>query len=61
MDWFFPLLYQIINRIQKLRKKSALEPTDLVEVYFDSLDQDKAVSQRILHSQVLLFSILRAK
>lgn len=61
MDWFSPLLYQIINRIQKLRKKSALEPTDLVEVYFDSLDQDKAVSQRILHSQVLLFSILRAK
>ncbi|KAK9932607.1 hypothetical protein M0R45_019837 [Rubus argutus] len=42
---------EIINRIQKLRKKSALEPTDLVEVYFDSLDQDKAVSQRILHSQ----------
>lgn len=61
MDWFSPHLYQIINRIQKLRKKSALEPTDLVEVYFDSLDQDKAVSQRILHSQVLLFSILRAK
>ncbi|XP_050372783.1 isoleucine--tRNA ligase, cytoplasmic [Argentina anserina] len=45
---------EIINRIQKLRKKSALEPTDLVEVYFDSLDKedkDKAVSQRILQSQ----------
>ncbi|XP_061990360.1 isoleucine--tRNA ligase, cytoplasmic [Rosa rugosa] len=42
---------EIVNRIQKFRKKSALEPTDSVEVYFDSLDKDKAVSQRILQSQ----------
>jgi len=43
---------QIVNRIQKLRKKVALEPTDTVEVYFESLDDDKSVSQRVLHSQV---------
>ncbi|BBG93561.1 tRNA synthetase class I, L, M and V family protein [Prunus dulcis] len=42
---------EIVNRIQKLRKKAALEPTDMVEAYFDSLDQDKSVSQRVLHSQ----------
>ncbi|XP_054780469.1 isoleucine--tRNA ligase, cytoplasmic-like [Prosopis cineraria] len=42
---------EIVNRIQKLRKKSALEPTDMVEVYFESLDEDKSVSQRVLHSQ----------
>ncbi|KAF7827268.1 isoleucine--tRNA ligase, cytoplasmic [Senna tora] len=42
---------EIVNRIQKLRKKVALEPTDMVEVYFESLDEDKSVSQRVLHSQ----------
>ncbi|KAL9296210.1 hypothetical protein ACSQ67_022106 [Phaseolus vulgaris] len=42
---------EIVNRIQKLRKKVALEPTDTVEVYFESLDDDKSVSQRVLHSQ----------
>ncbi|KAL9296212.1 hypothetical protein ACSQ67_022108 [Phaseolus vulgaris] len=42
---------EIVNRIQKLRKKVALEPTDMVEVYFESLDDDKSVSQRVLHSQ----------
>ncbi|KAK4268844.1 hypothetical protein QN277_022077 [Acacia crassicarpa] len=42
---------EIVNRIQKLRKKSSLEPTDMVEVYFESLDEDKSVSQRVLHSQ----------
>ncbi|KAL5543283.1 hypothetical protein UlMin_010993 [Ulmus minor] len=42
---------EIVNRIQKLRKKAALEPTDIVEVYFETLDQDKSVSQRVLHSQ----------
>lgn len=49
--------YQIVNRIQKLRKKAALEPTDMMEAYFESLDQDKSVSQRVLHSQVLFLYI----
>ncbi|KAF3446531.1 hypothetical protein FNV43_RR11711 [Rhamnella rubrinervis] len=44
---------EIVNRIQKLRKKAALEPTDAVEVYFESLDQDKSISERVLHSQEL--------
>ena len=48
---------QIVNRIQKLRKKIALEPTDIVEVYFESLDQDKSVAQRVLQSQVMFLSI----
>ncbi|KAL0560234.1 hypothetical protein IC582_000634 [Cucumis melo] len=30
--------FQIVNRIKKLRKKAALEPTDTVEVYFRSQD-----------------------
>ncbi|GLT71292.1 hypothetical protein SLA2020_517180 [Shorea laevis] len=42
---------EIVNRIQKLRKKAALEPTDIVEVYFKSLDEDKSLSERVLNSQ----------
>ncbi|KAG8388928.1 hypothetical protein BUALT_Bualt02G0176300 [Buddleja alternifolia] len=42
---------EIVNRIQKLRKKAALEPTDMVEVFFKSLDEDKTMSQEILQSQ----------
>ncbi|KAG2726074.1 hypothetical protein I3760_01G095100 [Carya illinoinensis] len=42
---------EIVNRIQKLRKKAALEPTDIVEVYFKSLDEDKSLSERVLSSQ----------
>ncbi|MED6179565.1 hypothetical protein PIB30_001857 [Stylosanthes scabra] len=42
---------EIVNRIQKLRKKIALEPTDTVEVYFEPLDGDKDLSERVLHSQ----------
>nr|GEZ30608.1 isoleucine--tRNA ligase, cytoplasmic [Tanacetum cinerariifolium] len=42
---------EIVNRIQKLRKKSALEPTYSVEVYFSSLYDDPSVSARILQSQ----------
>ncbi|KAL5550220.1 hypothetical protein UlMin_000396 [Ulmus minor] len=42
---------EIVNRIQKLRKKAGLEPTDIVEVYFETLDQDKSISQRVLYSQ----------
>ncbi|KAA8541578.1 hypothetical protein F0562_022730 [Nyssa sinensis] len=44
---------EVVNRIQKLRKKAALEPTDLVEVYFKSMDADKSISERILNSQEL--------
>ncbi|PWA54524.1 tRNA synthetase class I (I, L, M and V) family protein [Artemisia annua] len=42
---------EVVNRVQKLRKKSALEPTDSVEVYFSSLDDNPSVSARILQSQ----------
>lgn len=44
--------FQIVNRIQKLRKKAALEPTDTVEVYFRSQDEDTSVAQRVLQAQV---------
>lgn len=42
---------EVVNRIQKLRKKAALEPTDMVEVFFKSLDNDEKVSKQILESQ----------
>ncbi|KAI8554303.1 hypothetical protein RHMOL_Rhmol05G0088300 [Rhododendron molle] len=42
---------EVVNRIQKLRNKAALEPTDVVEVYFKSLDEDESTSQQILNSQ----------
>lgn len=51
---FINLLLQVVNRVQKLRKKSALEPTDSVEVYFKSLDDDASVSAEMLKSQVIL-------
>ncbi|KAA8531453.1 hypothetical protein F0562_006194 [Nyssa sinensis] len=44
---------EVVNRIQKLRKTAALEPTDMVEVYFKSLDVDKSISEQILNSQEL--------
>lgn len=47
---------EIVNRIQKLRKKAALEPTDTVEVYFQSLDEDTSVVQRVLRAQELYIS-----
>ncbi|KAM2014888.1 hypothetical protein FF2_044689 [Malus domestica] len=42
---------EIVRRVQQLRKTAALKPTDVVEAYFESLDQDKSVSQRVLQSQ----------
>lgn len=42
---------EVINRIQKLRKKAGLEPTDLVEVFYESLDNDKIALDRIVKSQ----------
>ncbi|CAN4126949.1 unnamed protein product [Withania somnifera] len=41
---------EVVNRIQKLRKKAALEPTDVVEVFFKSLEDDNRGKQ-ILESQ----------
>ncbi|KAJ0018057.1 hypothetical protein Pint_11195 [Pistacia integerrima] len=42
---------EVVTRIQKLWKKVSLEPTDLVDVYFESLDEDKSFSQQVLNSQ----------
>ncbi|KAJ0263495.1 hypothetical protein HA466_0038390 [Hirschfeldia incana] len=42
---------KIVNRVQKLRKKSGLEPTDFVEVYIESLDKDESALQQVLTSQ----------
>lgn len=42
---------EVVNRIQKLRKKATLEPTDMVEVYFESLDEDISAMQQVLDSQ----------
>nr|GEX44325.1 isoleucine--tRNA ligase, cytoplasmic [Tanacetum cinerariifolium] len=42
---------EVVNRVQKLRKTSGLEPTDRVEVYFKSLDEDPSVPALILKSQ----------
>lgn len=42
---------EIVNRVQKLKKKSALEPTDAVHVYFRALDVDNSVSQQVLETQ----------
>ncbi|GMJ10561.1 hypothetical protein like AT4G10320 [Hibiscus trionum] len=42
---------EVVNRIQKSRKKAGLEPTDMVEVYFESLDEDKSAIQHVLNSQ----------
>ncbi|KAI3934371.1 hypothetical protein MKW92_006840 [Papaver armeniacum] len=41
---------EIVNRIQKLRKKAGLEPTDMVEVYYESLNDDKSI-QNVVNSQ----------
>lgn len=52
MYLFISNFLQIVNRIQKLRKKVALEPTDVVEVYYESLDKDKSFLERVLKGQV---------
>ncbi|KAK4754476.1 hypothetical protein SAY87_002580 [Trapa incisa] len=41
---------EVVNRIQKLRKKVGLEPTDVVEVYYEALDKDSSLEQ-VLNSQ----------
>lgn len=42
---------EVVNRIQKLRKKAGLDPTDMVEVFFRSLDEDASKSQQMLNLQ----------
>ncbi|CAN6457025.1 unnamed protein product [Victoria cruziana] len=42
---------EVINRVQKLRKKAGLEPTDLVEVYYETFDEHKFVLDNIINSQ----------
>ncbi|KAH9303151.1 hypothetical protein KI387_014734, partial [Taxus chinensis] len=42
---------EIVNRVQKLRKKAGLEPTDSVEIYFEPSEEDKAVLMRVVESQ----------
>ncbi|KAI6695906.1 hypothetical protein NL676_023616 [Syzygium grande] len=42
---------EVVNRIQKLRKKVGLEPTDVVEVYFKSSDENESVLHQVLNSQ----------
>ncbi|TVU08293.1 hypothetical protein EJB05_41693 [Eragrostis curvula] len=44
---------EVVNRIQKLRKTAQLEPTDPVDVYYKSLDDNKDTLQEILKSQDL--------
>jgi hypothetical protein len=43
---------QVVNRIQKLRKTAQLEPTDPVDVYYESAGDDKDTLEEILKSQV---------
>ncbi|XP_020597430.1 isoleucine--tRNA ligase, cytoplasmic-like [Phalaenopsis equestris] len=42
---------EVINRVQKLRKKAGLEPTDFVEFFYESLDEDKIALENIVKSQ----------
>jgi hypothetical protein len=41
-----------VNRIQKLRKTAQLEPADPVDVYYESVGNDKNTLEEILKSQV---------
>ncbi|KAH7654804.1 isoleucyl-tRNA synthetase protein [Dioscorea alata] len=45
------LAREVVNRIQKLRKKAGLEPTDIVEVYYEPLDDGKQILENIVSSQ----------
>lgn len=46
------LSIQVVNKIQKLRKIAQLEPTDLVDVYYKSEDDNNTLKE-ILQSQVI--------
>ncbi|CAI0420213.1 unnamed protein product [Linum tenue] len=43
---------EVVNRIQKLRKKLALDPTDAVDVYIEPLNENSNL-ERVLNSQEL--------
>ncbi|KAH9606871.1 hypothetical protein KSS87_019705, partial [Heliosperma pusillum] len=42
---------EVVNRIQKLRKKASLEPTDVVEVYISPSEKDTSTLKQVLSSQ----------
>ncbi|KAE8690317.1 Protein NLP5 [Hibiscus syriacus] len=50
---------EVVNRIHKTQKKAGLEQTDMVGVYFESLDEDKWVIHQILNSQCTVYNISR--
>uniref|UniRef100_A0A453SAP7 Uncharacterized protein n=1 Tax=Aegilops tauschii subsp. strangulata TaxID=200361 RepID=A0A453SAP7_AEGTS len=43
--------FQVVNRIQKLRETAQLEPTDLIDVYYESADNSNNTLEEILQSQ----------
>ena len=50
---------QVVNRVQKLRKKARLEPTDCVEVYYKVLENagdssSSSVLRHVFETQVQL-------
>ncbi|KAG1365421.1 hypothetical protein COCNU_12G004210 [Cocos nucifera] len=54
--WIYELMsrclrQELLVRVQKLRKKAGLEPTDIVEVYYKPLDNDKHILENIVNSQ----------
>jgi len=42
---------EVVNKIQKLRKTAQLEPTDLIDVYYKSVDGGSNRFEEILQSQ----------
>lgn len=48
----------LVRLLAELRKKCGLEHTDMVVVYFESLDEDKSVSDRVLHSQEQYINVI---
>lgn len=56
MPWSTFVVLQVVNRVQKLRKKAGLEPTDSVEVYYSMIKCDSKSGtntlNRVIESQV---------
>ncbi|KAF6150031.1 hypothetical protein GIB67_002813 [Kingdonia uniflora] len=42
---------EVVNRVQKLRKKAGLEPTDLVEVYIEPINDVNRIVENVIKSQ----------
>ena len=57
-DHYLHLSMQVVNRVQKLRKKAGLEPTDTVEIFYNVhgsvAGSDPSALQRIFESQVCI-------